>query len=352
MTYGEGASITSALSFGYVGYLLAQHEWLIWISRIYGVYALSFAAVLIALGYLWFLQYLPRTKRYLTPLIFIVFWGSGYIPFVSLTEDADEYYSVLSLDTMFSVLEVQTPEGKEAKVAQLEEAMSTALALDPDYILLPEDTRYFNQSAPTTKEKVQFQFLHGNPQAIVVGSGRAMVDGKAVLQAFAYNGLADTVDMSQKRYLVPQGEFMPYLYTSLLRMVGYGSAVETISKDISYTVGSLTSQANAASSTPGILYCFESVSPWGVRQIMKERGEVPFIAHPISHAWFNEPEILWENLDTMLRVQAIWNQQYIVSAGGHVEGKVYTPNGKIRAPENIAAGEDWTLRKTLIPVRP
>ena len=352
MTYGEGASITSALSFGYVGYLLAQHEWLIWISRIYGVYALSFAAVLIALCYLWFGQCLPRTKYYLALVACLVLWGSGYIPFVSLTEDAGEYYSVLSLDTIFSVLEVQTPEGKEAKVAQLEEAISTALALDPDYILLPEDTRYFNQSAPTTQEKVQFQFLHGNPQAIVVGSGRAMVDGKAVLQAFAYNGLADTVDMSQKRYLVPQGEFMPYLYTSLLRMVGYGSAVETISKDISYTVGSLTSQANAASSTPGILYCFESVSPWGVRQIMKERGEVPFIAHPISHAWFNEPEILWENLDTMLRVQAIWNQQYIVSAGGHVEGKVYTPNGKIRAPENIAAGEHWTLRQSFIPIRP
>jgi hypothetical protein len=117
-------------------------------------------------------------------------------------------------------------------------------------------------------------------------------------------------------------------------------------------VGSLTSQTEAASSTPGILYCFESVSPWGVKKIIQERGEVPFIAHPISHAWFNEPKILWKNLDSMLRVQAIWNQQYIVSAGGHVSGQVYTPQGKIRSPENIASGDNWTLRQSFIPVRP
>jgi hypothetical protein len=352
MSYGDGGAITSALSFGYVGYLLAQHEWFIWLSRIYGVYALSFTAVLLALGYLWSVKYLILKKRYLAPFVFILFWVSGYIPFISLTENADEYYSVFTIDTTFPVIESGTYEGKKEKTTQLDEAMSTALTFEPDYILLPEDTRYFDQSAPTAQEKAKFQFLHANPKTIIVDTGRVVVDGRAVLQSFTFNGLENTVDVSQKRYLVPQGEFMPYLYAKFLQTVGYGSAVEKISKDISYTVGSLTSQAKAASSTPGILYCFESVSPWGVRQIMKERGEVPFIAHPISHGWFNEPKILWKNLDSMLRVQAMWNQQYIVSAGGHVEGKVYTPQGKILSPENIATGDNWTLRQSFIPVRP
>jgi len=352
MTLGEGGAITSALSFGYVGYLLAQHEWLIWISRIYGVYALSFTAVLFALGCLWSVKYLTVKKRYVAPLIFILFWLSGYLPVISLPENAAEYYSVLTMDSTFTVTQSQTAEGEKEKNVQLEEMMQTALALEPDYILLPEDTRYFSQSSPAAREKAVFQFLHSNPRTIIVDSGRAVEEGKTVLQAFTYNGLEDTVDVSQKRYLVPQGEFMPYLYATLLRLAGYGSVVETMGKDISYTVGSLTSQAEAASSTPGILYCFESVSPWGVRQIMKERGAVPFIAHPISHGWFNEPKILWKNLDSMLRVQAIWNQQYIVSAGGHVAGQVFTPQGKILTPENIAAGDNWTLRQSFIPVLP
>jgi len=352
MTYGDGGAFTSALSFGYVGYLLAQHEWLVWISRIYGVYALSFTTVLLALGCLWSKHYLTFKKRYLAPVVFMVFWASGYIPFIPLTENADEYYSVLTLDTTFSVLESKTEAGQKAKTAQLEAAMKTALTFEPDYLVLPEDTRYFNQSVPPAQAKAQFQFLQSNPKTIIVDSGRAIEENNTVLQSFTYNGLENSVDVSQKRYLVPQGEFMPYIYATLLRIVGYGSAVETIGKDISYTVGSLTSQTEAASSTPGILYCFESVSPWGVKKIIQERGEVPFIAHPISHAWFNEPEILWKNLDSMLRVQAIWNQQYIVSAGGHVSGQVYTPQGKIRSPENIASGDNWTLRQSFIPVRP
>jgi apolipoprotein N-acyltransferase len=352
MTYGDGGAITSALSFGYVGYLLAQHEWLIWLAQIYGVYGLSFAAVLLALGCLWSVKYLTLKKWYLAVSLFVLFWASGYIPFISLSENAGEYYSVLTMDSTFTVSQSQTPEGLEDKNAQLTEAMQIALTYEPDYFLLPEDTRYFDQSAPIGQEKAKFQFLHGSPKTIVVGSGRAAIEGQTVLQSFTYNGREDTVDVSQKRYLVPQGEFMPYLYVALLRIAGYGSAVETIGRDISYTVGPLTSQAQAASSTPGILYCFESVSPWGVREIMKERGEVPFIAHPVSHGWFNEPKILWKNLDSMLRVQAIWNQQYIVSAGGHVAGQVFTPQGKIRTPENIAAGENWTLRQSFIPILP
>lgn len=352
MTYGDGGAITSALSFGYVGYLLSQHEWIIWLSRIYGVYTLSFAAVLLALGCLWSVNILKEKKWFFAPAVFILFWASGYVPVFSSSADVGEYYSVITLDTEFSVAESKTVEGQKVKNNQLEQAIQTALVFEPDYILLPEDTRYFNQSAPVAQEKARFQSQYSDSRTIIVDSGRAVEEGSYVLQSFTYNGLEDTVDVSQKRYLVPQGEFMPYLYATLLRMVGYGSAVETIRKDISFVVGSRTNQADAASSTPGILYCFESVSPWGVKQILQERGEVPFIAHPISHAWFNEPKILWENLDSMLRVQAIWNQEYIVSAGGHVAGQVYTPQGKMLSPENIAVGDNWILRRALIPVSP
>ena len=143
---------------------------------------------------------------------------------------------------------------------------------------------------------------------------------------------------------------MPYFYSTIIKLAGYGEVVETIEKDISYTVGTQTSQADAAASTPGILYCFESVSPWGVKKIIDERGTVPFIAHPVSHGWFNNPTILWENLDSMLKIQAVWNQQYIVSAGGHAVGKVYSPTGEIQSLETIASGENWKVRQTFIPV--
>jgi len=349
LTYGDGGIITSAFSFGYVGYLLAEHHWLLQSALLYGVYGMSFIFVAIAMVGYWTAGYPFRKKIFILASIFILFWASSFVPLFDGENVSQSYYSVITIDTTFPVNYIRTENRENKKVQALETAMQTALDASPDYILLPEDTRYFNQSVPTIQAKLTFDFLHANPEVVIVDSGRAIIDGEAVLQAFTYNGIADTVDISQKRYLVPQGEFMPYFYSTALTLVGYGTLVESIEEDISYVLGSGTNQKDAATSTPGILYCFESVSPWGVKQIMKERATVPFIAHPVSHAWFNEPTILWKNLDNMLQVQAVWNQQYIVSAGGHVDGQVYTPQGKILTPEILASGDNWVMKQSFIP---
>jgi apolipoprotein N-acyltransferase len=347
MTYGAGGAITSAFSFGYVGYLLSQHEWLLQLARVYGVYSLSLCAVLLALGVLAGI----RNKKWRVLVVGgAVFWVSGFIPVPSSSE-ADSYHSVLTIDTTIPISLSHTAEGRVKRQQILEQAMQSALSFSSDYIVLPEDTQYFNQSVSSQQEKNTFQFLHSNPRTIIVDTGRARVEEGAVLQAFTYNGRENTIDISHKRYLVPQGEFMPYFYATLLRLLGFASAIETIEKDISYVVGPLTNQRDSEKSTPGILYCFESVSPWGVKKIVEEKGEVPFIAHPISHGWFNEPTFLWKSLDSMLQVQAVWSQQYIVSAGAHMSGQVFTPQGEIVTPENIASGEYWTVRQSFIPVR-
>jgi hypothetical protein len=51
----------------------------------------------------------------------------------------------------------------------------------------------------------------------------------------------------------------------------------------------------------------------------------------------------------MLRVQAVWNQQYIISAGNMMSGKMYTPNGAIVVPTTIATGDNWQVREVIVP---
>ncbi len=89
----------------------------------------------------------------------------------------------------------------------------------------------------------------------------------------------------------------------------------------------------------------------GVRSLMNERESVPFIAHPVSHIWFHQPRSFWSQLDTALRVQAIWNQVYIASAGNHAPSKLFTPQGKIVMPQKIASGEFWEVGTVEIPVQ-
>jgi len=145
---------------------------------------------------------------------------------------------------------------------------------------------------------------------------------------------------------------LPYFYKSILQFVGYQSAVDFLESKLSYRIGKDTSQSDFADHIPGILFCFESTDPLGVRTIMKERnGEVPFIAHVISHAWFNNPRALWQQTEAMLRIQAIWNDTYIVSAGNHASGYTVTPLGAIVYPTVLDEGEYWKLHVTKVPIR-
>jgi apolipoprotein N-acyltransferase len=351
ITIGPGGSITTAFSFGYVGYLLANHPILIQVAQIAGVYSLGVLAVAIAVLVVYLFEK-PVYRRYsyglFALLILTSFISPAILPSQS-TNKTDKYYTVAIIDTTFTIKDLRTENGVQDRQEQLELAIKRALELAPDYIILPEDSRYFDQQNEANFVAKQFAFLHDTPQVVVVDSGRAEDSDQSVVQSFVYNGDEKAVEQSQKRYLVPQGEFMPTLYKSALKLFGKDEVVERFAKTVAYQVGSNTSQSNFASTTPGVLFCFESVSPWGVRTVLNERGSVPFVAHPVSHAWFHHPKTLWSQLDTMLRVQAIWTQQYIVSAGNMASGFMITSTGTLVRQAPIASGEKWNIALYHIP---
>jgi len=349
ITIGAGGTITTAFSFGYVGYLATQHELLIQVARISGVYSLGFLIVLLAAAAVWVWQYKTGYKPFVYMLVTVFILTSFVSTRNNIEPIAGASYTVAIIDTAFPLLELRSADGRKAAREKLEEAMQTALALQTDYILLPEDARYFSQHQDAALVGAQFAFRSNNQNVVIVDSGRAGADEKVVLQSFVYNGVNQLIDQSQKRYLVPQGEFMPALYAGALRLAGQGAVVEQVTQSLAYEVGSDLNQADYATGSPGVLFCFESVKPWGVRQIMQERGDVPFVAHPVSHAWFHQPQTLWHQLDSMLRVQAIWNQQYIVSAGNHVRGYAVTPAGTIVYPQSVASGDNWHVGVLTVP---
>jgi apolipoprotein N-acyltransferase len=172
-----------------------------------------------------------------------------------------------------------------------------------------------------------------------------MPGGEAYVRASIFDGSRHAVYSYDKQYLVPQGEYVPYLYAGVLRLLGLGDVVERLKKDSAYQPGILT-PANGVvpADIPGVLFCFESVRPDGVISLQR-LGAVPFVVHPLSHGWFHQPEQLWHQLDTMLRIQSRYSGVPIVSAGNMVSGKLYLPNGQIETGEVVHAGDGWLLRK-------
>jgi apolipoprotein N-acyltransferase len=168
------------------------------------------------------------------------------------------------------------------------------------------------------------------------------------LEAYIYNSQTAESRQIAKRYLVPQGEYVPTAYSNLFTLFGQEAVVDYIEDHINYVVGGYTTQTNLPVDTPAILFCFESVDPMGVRRLTQEHPHAPFVSHPISHAWFNQSEILWNQLDSMLRVQALWNNTYIVSASNQGRSQLYTPQGSVLDMDEIASGENWSVKKVEI----
>jgi apolipoprotein N-acyltransferase len=196
------------------------------------------------------------------------------------------------------------------------------------------------------------RFLGGIQSGVVVDSGIFTHSNlpAPVIRASVIDFASHAVYQSDKQYLVPQGEYMPHLYNLLFRQIGLGPALDILYPIMSFQPGPLVSQQDWSSNIPGVLFCFESIDPLAVRRLMSERTP-PFIAHILSHAWFHNPILFWQQTDQMLRVQAVWNQITIVSAGNYGPSKAYLPNGQIIIPTALETGEHWSVGVVEIPIR-
>lgn len=326
-TWQSGVGVAPHFSFGYVGYLLAQHEWLFHFAALAGVYGLSWLAVLLSYG----LFYIIGTSQWRWAL------GVGMIIGVLSWVPVPSFPSSTAVSV--AVVETEFPGSYRREVAintMIDTAIAEAEQAGAAYVVLPEDMRYITSRLDSPLLSLNLRQRWGTSSITIVDSGRVATDNDAVLRGVVYDNATADWWIADKQYLVPQGEFLPALYTGALGAVGYGAVLQEIGREVNYVPGPQAAQ-RFAGRTPGILFCFESVTPWGVRRILSGREEVPtFVAHPLSHAWFHSPTILWRQLDTMLRVQARWNQVPIVSAGNLAPSVVYYPDGMInRIPHTV-----------------
>lgn len=350
MMYGPGGSVNTAYSFGYTGYLLGEHDLFLQFARLGGVYILSLLFAFFSAAIFYVTTNRTAYSTHIMVACLLLVYITSLVSFVDVPEPVrSESYKVISVDTTLPKGPMRDRATTQEINTSLNNAVLAALEEEPDYILFPEDSRYFDQEKTVGSNKELFKLKFNEPNVVLIDSGRAEIGDKTVLQTFIYNGALNPVERVQKRYLVPQGEYIPSLYASFLSLLGYGETIKYLSGSMSFEVGSRTDQNKMAGNLPGILFCFESTTPYGVRTLLKERPDIPFVAHPTSHAWFHEPKVLWHQFNTMLKVQAVWNQKYIVSAGNHVSGKLITPQGKVMDLDTVAEGDMWTLKQTFVP---
>jgi apolipoprotein N-acyltransferase len=335
VTYGDGGSISAAFSFGMVGYIAAHIPGGWFLAGAFGVYGLGIVCISIVVSLYLSMNRVPRMASWsATGVIIVICIGAALArPVIPLDT------TVLTINTTISAAEQQNENGQAYKFSVLDEALARANDFSASVILLPEASQYFSSLGDGSYNNgiQRYRFGSGTSTHTVIDSGRVVINtDKAVLRAYEFNAETNTVSTADKQYLVPQGEFVPWLYGSIFRLLGYGEVITDLKAHL-YVRG------NDRHTQYPVLFCFESVNPIGVKKTITPGNS--FVAHPISHAWFHEPTRLWAQLDTMLRVQARWSGVSIISAANVAPGKRYAGDGTVDGGEIVATGDAWEVRR-------
>jgi apolipoprotein N-acyltransferase len=241
----------------------------------------------------------------------------------------------------------------ELRQTALDNAVGAASRLPVAYIILPEDSRYlqtrFGADLQGSNLINAYRFAGGDTSKMLIDSSRVDTNpGEVGLRSYLLDGKSNQVFEFDKQYLVPQGEFMPYSTSYLFSLFGFKEDVNLQALDSAYRPGPKLQVGTIPNNIPAVLFCSEAVNPFGVANIIRNRP-VPFVASPVSHAWFHNSTILSAQVDTMLRIQAVMNSVFIVSAGNMEESKVYTPTGIIKFGDLKASGEYWSVTMVSLP---
>lgn len=337
---GSGSYLNAYLTYGFIGLAIGRLDVFYSSAFLGGIYGLTLTTAL--LGVLVFASLKSYRYALWVSVLFIFMSAATSFYLIKFHEVSMPEKKVVVVETAFTTLALAGEDGHQNKRQEVIDAVKEALKFDSDIILLPEDSR-FTTSFPSPEIALGFLniWADGKP-VLVVDSSRIESPNNvsAVVREFYFDLDKNKVWSADKQFLAPQGEYPTYLFEKILKWTGNSESLKFISRNQNYVVGPLSFDS-VPPTLPTTLFCYESASGVGVKKLSGYGGGV--VLHPISHGRFHSPRSMWYQLDTMLRVQAIWNGVAIISAGNMSTSLIYLPSGKIIGGNALMAKDRWKL---------
>lgn len=342
---GDGGFIYAGFSYGYIGYLLAENPLTLKIAAIAGVYGMSYAAALAAA--ILFVALIQRRSLKSRRALFVAvtLCVSACALYIYEPVYESRHTVVISLEAHFDREYLAQEDATQKKNTEILQALELALIEDPDVIVAPEDVRF---SAAFGSQEEFFAFVRSHTDSkkmVIIDTGPAMdARGKQVIRSYMYDLATDSVYFIDKKYLVPQGEFMSFVHDIALKLLMSKEQLNEVAHTARFKAGVMNDSSAFPAQLPGVLFCFETMVPYAVKRALSYRDPA-FVVHPISHAWFVDPYSLEYELQSMVRVHSVWNDVPIVTSGSMTKSRLYLPTGEIQDGTVIAEEAYWKLKK-------
>ncbi len=341
-TLGPGSLISAVLSYGHTGYVFANHSIFKYIAKIGGVYSLTIFAGFVAL----FIVYIPKLKildtyvsKFILYLVAIIFILGGFFTInvpvfenISVQKIPTERIAVFTTDFDNDVLYSKDLTVLFLKQKMLIDALKETLRFGVATVILPETTR-LSELISSDKQILKFLQNESVEDVVLIDNVRIPYKNGSVSRAKIYDTKTDAVYEFDKQFLVALGEYVPYVASFIIDFIYPSNNTQNIIEGMILKPGINQKTVDLPDNIPNVLFCYESSAPWKVKSIVDRRNvnnRPSYVAYTVSNSWANEgimKTIFWNQMDSMLKIQALWSGVSILESANLSPSAYYKPDG-------------------------
>lgn len=327
---GGSSFIGSYWTVGFIGFPFIWSLAISPFASLGGIYLISFVAV--ATNYAFFSAYRAcrlsgRNKDRLYAVLMPMALGLIYLIPLRLplphTPSSGASIAVVAVSTNVRSSDEDTI-GTGDKLRKL---ISAAASHNPDIILLPEGASAFYFIGDSALNGL---LKSGSSAPVVIDSYASLDGGVEKEQIRAYAPDLGTLGTSEKRFLMPYGEYVPYVAGSIANLRGFGAWKTAFASVVDRPLEpGVTRVISSPYGALGILSCSEIIPESSYRELALQGAGVFF--NIASHASFLGDRVSYYQVLSEAKFQAIANGRPLVEAGNYIRSFAVDAQGNLIA---------------------
>jgi apolipoprotein N-acyltransferase len=327
---GPGSILGPNFTLPFIGNVLAHDVALVQLAWLGGVYALSFLCALVS-ALIYAAWSFPNMRKYafIGLVALVLVWGVTGIGMRHIASSPQgPHVSVAAVSTQRpAVFTLTQEEGTAQASTTLAELPATKGA---DIVIVPEGTdliQTLNMIAPSRGEKL-LRALYADAAPSFVDSGNAYSSVATLRSRITlYDVASGSYQYQDKRFLLPDGEYVPWYVQAWVGLVGQSTALSEVSGRNGLTPAPEIRPLVVASTTIGVLFCDETMSPDLYRSLALQGASV--FVNVASHAWFHGSHLVADQMRDTAIVRAVESRRWYVQASNIAPSFVLDPYGRV-----------------------
>ena len=319
ITFGSGASLGDYWNFGNFGFG-ASITPLVYAGRLVGFYGVSFLVLLLALAI--FQLLFGKLKKQAIIALFVVGLvpALGFLIYRVPVDSKNANVGLVFIESDFTI--------KDKYEVPLKQSILQKSSVSPEVLIMPEYSGFLEKEDPQPEDQEISNILFkNNPDGKIFSSQSVYADEGRYNSVVMLDKFGTKLEAQNKQFLIPAGEFIPYVFQGILLASGNPSLLNGHKNEKSLLKGAEPAKPIVVGDISyGVLACSGAIAPGYYRQLSKDGAEV--LVNTASIASMGLQGFYFEQSKQMARFIAVSNSRSFLQSAKGGQSYIIDRNGK------------------------